>query len=456
MAQVPVVPAAQAQGQSNARVASTPTGNSGAKKSHKSQNKSQGGGSGSGSGGGGTPFKMIEVTPAPRRKKRKAPEKEIPPQVAALLPECALYSQLVELEAKVDASLAKKKSNVEESVKHPPHCQKTLRIYVFNTYANQAHSESKSGEAPSWTLKIIGKILEDRADSNSENTVMKNSPDTKFSSFFKRITIYLDQSLYPDNHVILWENSRSPVLHEGFEVKRKGDKEFNAIIRLEMNHIPERFRLSDALTKVLGLEVETRSRVMTALWHYVKLKKLQDPNDPSVFLCDPPLQKVFGEEEVKFATAGQKLTQHFSPVQPVHLEHKIKLSGNNPSGHMCYDVLVDVPLPLENDMSAFLEKMEKCKEIDDYDDAIVAAIKKINEHRRRRAFFLGFSQSPAEFINSVIGSQDRDLKVVAGDAIHDAEKEHRADFYNQPWAEDAVVHYLNRKTGSGVDAAGTT
>ncbi|KMT11201.1 hypothetical protein BVRB_5g110370 [Beta vulgaris subsp. vulgaris] len=424
--------------------APSPAGGSNTKKGHgKHPNKPQ---SSSGTGGG-TPFKTMELAPASRRKKRKTSEKKLPEKVAALSPESALYTQLVELEAKVDSALGRKKTEIEESVKKPCSVQKTLRIYVFNTFANQL---DENGDAPTWTLKITGTVLDDGVDSN------RCISNPKFSSFFKKITIYLDQTLYPDNHVILWENSRSPVLHEGFEVKRKGDKEFTAIIRLEMNYVPEKFKLSAALTQALGIEVESRARIMTALWHYVKVKKLQDPNDPAVFTCDSTLRKVFGEEKVKFAVASQKLTQHLSPLQPIHLEHKIKLSGNNPSGNICYDVLVDVPFPLEKDMSGFLEKMEKCREIDDYDSSIVAAIKKINEHHQRRAFFLGFSKSPAEFINTLIASQDRDLKVIAGDAIRNVEKEHRSQFYNQPWVEDAVMRYLNRKSGAGGDAAGTT
>jgi SWI/SNF-related matrix-associated actin-dependent regulator of chromatin subfamily D len=64
---------------------------------------------------------------------------------------------------------------------------------------------------------------------------------------------------------------------------------------------------------------------------------------------------------------------------------------------------------------------------------ISASIKKIHEHRRRRAFFLGFSQSPVEFINAMITSQSKDLKLVSGEPSRNVEKEKRADLYNQPW-----------------------
>ncbi|KAK0590649.1 hypothetical protein LWI29_029967 [Acer saccharum] len=402
-----------------------------------------------------SPLKAMELTPAARRKKQKLPEKQLQDRVAAILPESALYTQLLEFETRVDAAMSRKKVDIQEALKNPPCVQKTLRIYIFNTFANQIKTIPKkpNAEPPTWTLKIIGRILEDGVDPDQPGVVQKSNPlYPKFSSYFKRVTISLDQRLYPENPIITWENARSPAPHEGFEVKRKGDKEFKANVRLELNYVPEKFKLSQALMEVLGIEVDTRPRIIAAIWHYVKARKLQNPNDPSYFNCDLPLQKVFGEEKVKFTMVSQRISQHLAPPQPILLEHMIKLSGNNPVGTACYDVLVDVPFPIQRELSALLANAEKNKEIDQCDEAICAAIRKIHEHRRRRAFFLGFSQSPVEFINALIESQSRDLKLVAGEASRNAEKERRSDFFNQPWVEDAVIRYLNRKP----DAPGST
>ncbi|XP_041007470.1 SWI/SNF complex component SNF12 homolog [Juglans microcarpa x Juglans regia] len=405
-----------------------------------------------------SPLKVMELQSAARRKRQKLPEKQLQDKVAAILPESALYTQLLEFEARVDAALSRKKVDIQEALKSPPCVQKTLRIYVFNTSANQIRTIPKkpNAEPPTWTLKIVGRILEDGVDPDQPGVVQKSNPFyPKFSAFFKRVTISLDQRLYPDNHVIMWENARSPAPHEGFEVKRKGDKEFTVNIRLEMNYVPEKFKLSPALMEVLGIEVDTRPRIIAAIWHYVKARKLQNPGDPSFFNCDPPLQRVFGEERMKFTMVSQKISQHLFPPQPIHLEHKIKLSGNSPAGTACYDVLVDVPFPIQRDLSALLANTEKNKEIDTCDEAICTAIRKIHEHRRRRAFFLGFSQSPVEFIDALIESQSVDLKVAAGEANRSAEKERRSDFFTQPWVEDAVIRYLNRKPVAGSDAPGS-
>ncbi|URE36269.1 Glycosyltransferase family 29 (sialyltransferase) [Musa troglodytarum] len=400
-------------------------------------------------------IKAADITAAARRKKRRLPEKQLPDRVGALLPESALYTQLLEFEARVDAALARKKIDIQEALRSPPSMQRTLRIYVFNTFANQTRMNPESMEPPSWSLKIVGRILEDGVDPDPAGGLPKPNPMyPKFSSFFRRVTIALDPSLYPENPTIVWEQARSPVPQEGFEVKRRGDKEFTASIRLEMNYNPEKFRLSPPLMEVLGIEVDTRARIIAGIWQYVKAKKLQSTTDSSYFACDPPLKKIFGEDKMKFAMVSQKISHHLYPPQPIHLEHKIRLSGNGAVGNACYDVLVDVPFPLQKEMAAFLANTEKHRDIEACDEVICASIKKIHEHRRRRAFFLGFSQSPVEFINTLIASQSRDLKLVAGEASRNAERERRSDFYNQPWVEDAVIRYLNRKPAAGSDAPG--
>ncbi|XP_018445210.1 SWI/SNF complex component SNF12 homolog [Raphanus sativus] len=406
-----------------------------------------------------SPMRTMELTPAARKKKMKLPEKSLQERVAAILPESALYTQLLEFESRVDAALSRKKVDIQEALKNPPCTQKTLRIYVFNTFANQQNNTipgNPNADPPTWTLKIVGRILEDGVDPDQPGFVQQANPShPKFSTFFKKVIVNLDQRLYPENSAITWESARSPAPQEGFEIKRKGNQEFAATIRLEMNYVPEKFKLSTALMDVLGIEVETRPRIISAIWHYVKARKLQNPNDPSFFNCDAALHKVFGEEKVKFTVVSQKISHHLSPPPPIHLEHKIKLSGNNPAISACYDVLVDVPFPIQRDLNNLLANAEKNKEIEACDEAICAAIRKIHEHRRRRAFFLGFSQSPVEFINALIESQSKDLKVVAGEASRNAEKERRADFFNQPWVEDAVIRYLNRKPAAGNEGPGT-
>jgi hypothetical protein len=43
-----------------------------------------------------------------------------------------------------------------------------------------------------------------------------------------------------------------------------------------------------------------------------------------------------------------------------------------------------------------------CRYVEACDARIAASIKKIAEHARRRTFFLGFSHSPVDFINTIV------------------------------------------------------
>ncbi|KAJ0938588.1 hypothetical protein HanRHA438_Chr02g0051471 [Helianthus annuus] len=226
-----------------------------------------GGGSGNVNTGVSSPS---VVTPANAKRSGQKPSSRPPSSAGANSGESScvfarigsLYA-VVGFEGRIDAALARKKVDIQESVKNPTRVQRTLRIYVYNTFANQTQTgdRNENNEPPSWSLKIIGRILQNGSD--SDTTLVLRNPDYKPEVLivFKKITIYLDQNQYPENHVILWESSRALTLNEGFEVKRKGDKEFTAIIRFEMNYVPEKFKLSPLLSEILGLEIETRSRI---------------------------------------------------------------------------------------------------------------------------------------------------------------------------------------------------
>lgn len=98
----------------------------------------------------------------------------------------------------------------------------------------------------------------------------------KFFILFKRVIIVLDQRLYLDNYLIVWENFRLFVFYEGFEVKRKGDQEFIVNIRFDMNYIFERFKFLLLLIEFFGIEVDIRLRIIVLIWYYVKVRKLQN------------------------------------------------------------------------------------------------------------------------------------------------------------------------------------
>lgn len=83
------------------------------------------------------------------------------------------------------------------------------------------------------------------------------------------------------------------------------------------------------------------------------------------------------------------------------------------------------------------------------DQRIMNAVRRVHEHKRRRAFFLGFSQSPVDFINALVASQGRDLRFMKGENGVEYEAMRRSDLFKGKWVEDAVLRHLHKRLAAG-------
>lgn len=80
---------------------------------------------------------------------------------------------------------------------------------------------------------------------------------------------------------------------DGFEVARTGDVPTRLRITIHLNHIPDRIKLSPQLASILCITEDTRSNILNAFWHYVKVQGLQDKNDRKLIRLDDRLRSVF-------------------------------------------------------------------------------------------------------------------------------------------------------------------
>lgn len=95
-------------------------------------------------------------------------------------------------------------------------------------------------------------------------------------------------------------------------------------------------------------------------------------------------------------------------------------------------------------MNNFLLSTASQQEIQSLDNKIHETVETINQLKTNREFFLSFAKDPQQFINKWIISQTRDLKTMT-DVVGNPEEERRADFYYQPWAQEAVCRYFYTK-----------
>ncbi len=274
------------------------------------------------------------------------------------------------------------------------------------------------------------------------------------SDVFKRIVVELDDKLYKKDNLIEWQRNERDQPAHGFEISRKGDKECQVRIFLDVNHTPELFKLSVPLSRLLGVKTDTRAGVFVGVWQYIKKMGLQCLNDRTAIRMDNGLKSLLAQsqmapEVVKLHHLYDVVKSHLAPPDRLEIVYDVKLSGNVVDNQNCYDIQVNVQDRLLSESSQksgiFGLSYPQNLEYQALKEKHVEALEKIALHKRRRDFFEGFCKSPVDFINHLILSQTRDLKVLGGSTGRNPEEERRASFYQQQWVHEAIPRYLLRK-----------
>uniref|UniRef100_A0A8C1I8J0 SWI/SNF related, matrix associated, actin dependent regulator of chromatin, subfamily d, member 3b n=1 Tax=Cyprinus carpio TaxID=7962 RepID=A0A8C1I8J0_CYPCA len=324
-------------------------------------------------------------------KRRKMADKILPQRIRELVPESQAYMDLLAFERKLDQTIMRKRVDIQEALKRP----------------------MKPGK-------------------------MKR----KFSSFFKSLVIELDKDLYgPDNHLVEWHRTPTTQETDGFQVKRPGDVNVRCTLLLMLDYQPPQFKLDPRLARLLGIHTQTRSSIIQALWQYVKTNKMQDSHDKEYINCDKYFQQIFDCPRLKFSEIPQRLTNLLLPPDPIVINHIISVDPNDQKKTACYDIDVEVEDPLKAQMSSFLLSTANQQEIASLDNKIHETIESINQLKIQRDFMLSFSRDPKGYIQDWLKSQSRDLKLMT-DVVGNPEEERRAEFYHQPWSQEAVSRYF--------------
>ncbi|KAI8143117.1 hypothetical protein BJV82DRAFT_611421 [Fennellomyces sp. T-0311] len=374
----------------------------------------------------------------------------MPPKIEAFVPESKLYTELSEFEKKLDATIMRKRLDVQEALGKPTKVKRTLRIFVSNTSSDQISAQQNaddenfdfnSGNPPSWTLKIEGRLLDPPIPTK------KAQPVQKFTSFFRSIVIELerDPKLYPEGNTIEWHKQANSPEHDGVEVSRRGDASVNARIILEPEYMPQKYKLDGPLSETLDLKMETKPQIVMAIWNYIKHHKLQDADDKRVIHCDPRLQQLFGVPQIHFSHIPELINNHLARPDPIVINYTIRVDKDFHQSPQAYDIDVELDSVVRQKMMNSVASTQLQKEIMQLDDKIVQCVQSINNSKIKRDFLMQFAQNPVEFINKWIASQARDLEVILGESKINLEEMRQTDFYKQPWVKEAVFHYLTAK-----------
>lgn len=390
---------------------------------------------------GSSDARTQQQAPKPAKKKKKMQDKILPQRVRDLVPESQAYMDLLAFERKLDLTIMRKRLDIQEALKRPMKQKKKLRIFISNTFFPPKHEPDEGEEnVPSWELRVEGKLLDENMKHADPN---KNK--RKFSSFFKSLVIELDKDLYgPDNHLVEWHRTPQTQETDGFQVKRPGDQNVKCTVLLMLDYQPMQFKLDPRLARLLGIHTQTRPVIINALWQYIKTHSLQDAHEREYINCDKYLEQIFDCARMKFSEIPQRMHPLLMPPDPIVINHVIVVEGPDAKKTACYDIDVEVDDTLKQQMNSFLLSTQSQQEIQTLDNKIHETVETINSLKVSRDFFLGFARDPQEFINNWLVSQTRDLKTMT-DIAGNPEEERRADYYFQPWAQEAVCRYFYGK-----------
>lgn len=293
---------------------------------------------------------LAQASDRAKLRSRKPTDKNLPEGVE----DCIIgdgvqrYRELRELERRLDATMMRKRLDIQESVNRNVKVSlmgglkyaelisrqraRTLRIWVSNTVEDQPWQadtldvdafDFSTNMDSSYRVKIEGKLLDEEddgqdSDSEDEESIDGDAMDEdgdgqekkkkheakqyKLSHFFKAMSVDFDKTRVSNgtDHVVEW---KKPVLQPGaaaatsadfdqLEFKRGGDENTNITINLFRDENPERFMLKSALVDILDMPIATRAEVIMGIWDYVRANGLQEDDEKRSFECDDRLRPV--------------------------------------------------------------------------------------------------------------------------------------------------------------------
>lgn len=123
------------------------------------------------------------------KKKKKLADKILPQKVRDLVPESQAYMDLLAFERKLDATIMRKRLDIQEALKRPMKQKRKLRIFISNTfYPAKEAGEGEEGSVASWELRVEGRLLDDTK--NDPNKVCNVAMHYKICVFFS-LSYYL-------------------------------------------------------------------------------------------------------------------------------------------------------------------------------------------------------------------------------------------------------------------------
>eukprot|EP00041_Stephanoeca_diplocostata_P014701 m.276548 g.276548 ORF g.276548 m.276548 type:complete len:273 (+) comp19767_c0_seq1:303-1121(+) len=224
---------------------------------------------------------------APAR--RQATERDAPTQDE--ITESVQYQSLREVEKRLDATIARKRTQINDALNPSPKITRVLRLWFTVTKGG----DDDNGADPSWALRIEGKLMD--AEAMRYEARHKRKLSSCLSNLFIQLAPTESVGTNGNDSTYEWKKGLDDAAEcDGFEITGEGTESMTATVLLTLHSHPTKFQLQRRLAKLLGMHTGTESDVTTALWRYIQQKgrigqsdSLSSSGSVASLLCTPCL-----------------------------------------------------------------------------------------------------------------------------------------------------------------------
>ena len=454
----------------------------------------------------------------------KPTDQSIPPCLKEHFPEkVELYEQLQNRERLLDIMINRKLLDLQDHQQRittnelsGESNEETLRIFIYNTSENQpwqrdANQQDVPSEVhpdPSWTLRIEGRLLNDK-------TLLTDSKRHKMSWFLSGLSVELKPADGDESRPLVLKGVNAPGLNgssdtliewhddiklpeaervskqfDGMDIRRGGssipgstddlDREIVANIVIQPKQYPIKLMVNDkSLMELVGAREITQAECIKRIFYYAKVNQLFDvqtvesdskdlTNKSSkkivTIKSDELLMKIFGLPIMTMPQimeiVGNKLLK---PVEPVRINYRINTLKSTTLGEVVVDIKVNRAMLGKKKVNQDLEDINRLitedvlnkqslAELIKLDENLKLNIQILNYSKMKYDFYKKFSENPAEFLKQVLQKNEEYLKILSSDSMSfgkdglvSEELVRKSDFYT----DDFLKQHINLLLNSG-------
>jgi len=155
---------------------------------------------------------------------------------------------------------------------------------------------------------------------------------------------------------------------------------------------------------------------------------------------------IFGAEGVHFHKLPEVVNRYLAPPDPIILHYNINPGVPPPDRPAAWDVEIKMEDgALKNRMAVVVNSSkESMQTLHKIDEEIALLAQSLHNSHMKKAFLESFANDPAQFIQTWLESQSRDLESILGHGPTEGmtvrqEELKRSEFFQLPWVEEAVA-----------------